>query len=234
MKQASLARMNILALETATEACSAALQIDDDVITRFEIAPRKHTQRLLPMINEIMAEAGCLPTQLDGIAFGRGPGAFTGVRIATGVVQGMALGLDIPVVPVSTLAAMAQGAYRLHQATRVISAIDARMNEVYWAGYAMNDEQMNCVIEEGIYSAEAAVFTNSGTGDLTTWLGVGSGWAEYHERLLARPELATINWSGDFYPDAQDVLTLAIRAFANNEAVTVDEVSPVYLRDKVV
>jgi tRNA threonylcarbamoyladenosine biosynthesis protein TsaB len=122
----------LLALDTATEACSVAVLHDGRVHSHYEVIPRLHAQRLLPMIKQIMAEAGAPLSAIDAIAFGRGPGAFTGVRIAIGVVQGLAFGLDRPVLPVSNLAVLAQGAYRLHGARQVAAAIDARMDEVYW------------------------------------------------------------------------------------------------------
>ena len=123
--------MKILALDTSTEACSAALLIDTEIHQRYEVAPREHGALILPMIETLLSEAGCAPTQLDALAFGRGPGAFVGVRIATGVAQGIAFAADLPVIPVSSLAAMAQSV----EHGNVYSAIDARMNEVYWGAY---------------------------------------------------------------------------------------------------
>ena len=116
--------MILLALETATEACSAALAIDGDICERFEVAPRGHSQLILPMVDELMAEADIAIEQVDAIAFGRGPGAFTGLRIAVGVTQGIAFGADLPVVPVSSLAGLAQGCV----SDSVLAAIDARMD----------------------------------------------------------------------------------------------------------
>ena len=131
--------MKILAIETATEACSAALYNDGEIICRYELAPRKHTQLILPMMDAILEEAGVTRSSLDAIAFGRGPGAFTGLRIAVGIAQGLALAVDKPVIPISTLGAMAQQV--LETTSNVINsaeaafipAIDARMGEVYWA-----------------------------------------------------------------------------------------------------
>ena len=102
--------MKLLALDTATEACSAAVWVDGAVLERYELAPRRHAALILPMIEAVLAEAGLSPPQLDAIAFGRGPGAFTGVRIAVGIVQGIAFAADLPVIPISTLAALALGA----------------------------------------------------------------------------------------------------------------------------
>ena len=132
--------MRILAIDTATEACSAALWNDGTLSAHFEICPREHTQRILPLVQEVLTESGTTLSELDALAFGRGPGSFTGVRIGIGIAQGLALGAELPMIGVSTLATMAQGAWRKTGATRVLAAIDARMGEVYWAEY-QRDEQ---------------------------------------------------------------------------------------------
>lgn len=121
--------MRILAIDTATEACSAALWNDGTLSAHFEICPREHTQRILPLVQEVLAESGTTLTELDALAFGRGPGSFTGVRIGIGIAQGLALGSELPMIGVSTLATMAQGAWRKTGATRVLAAIDARMGK---------------------------------------------------------------------------------------------------------
>ncbi len=125
----------ILAVDTATENCSVALMVGNDVISRCEYAPREHTTKILPMVDTVLAEGGLKLNQLDALAFGRGPGSFTGVRIGIGIAQGLAFGADLPMLGVSTLAAMAQGSYRLHQSEQVLAAIDARMGEIYWGQY---------------------------------------------------------------------------------------------------
>ncbi len=124
----------ILAVDTATENCSVALMVGDDVISRCEYAPREHTTKILPMVDTVLAEGGLKLGQLDALAFGRGPGSFTGVRIGIGIAQGLAFGADLPMLGISTLAAMAQGTYRVHQSEQVLSSIDARMGEIYWGG----------------------------------------------------------------------------------------------------
>ena len=128
--------MRILAIDTATEACSVALWNDGTIKAHFELCPREHTQRILPMVEEILAAGDLTLTDIDALAFGRGPGSFTGVRIGIGIAQGLALGANLPMIGVSTLATMAQGAWRKNGATRVLAAIDARMGEVYWADIA--------------------------------------------------------------------------------------------------
>ncbi|NOX76297.1 MAG: tRNA (adenosine(37)-N6)-threonylcarbamoyltransferase complex dimerization subunit type 1 TsaB [Gammaproteobacteria bacterium] len=214
----------VLALETATEGCSAALAIGDHIIERFEIAPRGHSERILPMIDELLAEAGLGVGQLDAIAFGRGPGAFTGVRIAVGVTQGIAFGADLPVVPVSTLAALAQGA----EADRVLAAIDARMGEVYWGAFQRNAEgiMLSCG-EESVLAPEQV----SAPDDAVGWLGVGSGWQVYGDKLAAR--VVVTGWVSDALPHAAAVARQGLAAFAAGQVVAAEAALPVYLRDQV-
>ena len=131
--------MRILAIDTATEACSVALWNDGTTFAHFEECPREHTQRILPLVKTILTEGNTALTDLDALAYGRGPGSFTGVRIGIGIAQGLALGADLPMIGVSTLATMAQGAWRMTGATRVLAAIDARMGEVYWAEYTRDE-----------------------------------------------------------------------------------------------
>ncbi|HKJ75724.1 MAG TPA: tRNA (adenosine(37)-N6)-threonylcarbamoyltransferase complex dimerization subunit type 1 TsaB, partial [Gammaproteobacteria bacterium] len=141
--------MRVLALDTATEACSVALWLDGSILERHEIAPRGHADRVLAMMEAVLAEAGVALRELDGLGFGRGPGAFTGVRIAAGVAQGAAFGADLPVVPVSTLATLARGVQAEGTAERVLAAIDARKGEVYWGAYGRGpDGGTVSVVEE--------------------------------------------------------------------------------------
>ena len=128
----------LLALDTSTDACSVALQHKGEVLEDFRVIPRQHTKQLLPMVEEILAQAGISPAQLDAIAFGRGPGSFAGLRIATGVAQGLAFATERPVLPISTLEAMALLMMQQGQ-SRVAASLDARMNEVYWACYEQRE-----------------------------------------------------------------------------------------------
>lgn len=221
--------MNWLALDTATEACSVALEVDGEVHARWVEAPREHGDRLLGMIDEVLADAGIARAALDVLVFGRGPGAFTGVRIATAAVQGIAYGLDRPVVPVSTLAALAQGAWRHHGAERVLAAIDARMGEVYWGAFALGgDRVMAPVQEEQIARPEAVAWPDGGG-----WHGAGTGW-ETHGAVLAGAAGARLAVNhGRALPDARDMLPLAHAAWQRGEAVSAAEAVPVYLRDRV-
>lgn len=217
--------MKLLAIETATDACSAALSIDGEIHERFEITPRGHTARLLPMIDELLAEAEVTIGQMDALAFGRGPGAFTGVRIAVGVAQGIAFAADLPVVPVSTLAALAQGA----TADRVLAALDARMDEVYWGAYRRNAAGSMELDGEECVSAPSEVPLPEGEG----WQGVGAGWMAYDEALSRQCAGQVESWDGSCFPHAHDVASLAVAGFLAGQAVNAEQALPVYLRDKV-
>jgi tRNA threonylcarbamoyladenosine biosynthesis protein TsaB len=195
------------------------------VLTHYEVIPRLHAQKLLPMIKDLLAEAGIGLSALDGIAFGRGPGAFTGVRIAIGVVQGLAFGLDRPVLPVSNLAVLAQRALREQGATQVAAAIDARMDEVYWGCYREVAGEMKLVGEEAVMPPELAALPSAATGD---WFGAGTGWG-----YAGRIAVSVVGQDATLLPHAQDLLTLGTFAWDRGEAIIADDAQPVYLRDKV-
>lgn len=220
--------MKILALDSATESCSVALLLDGAVRVRSQLAPREHAALLLPMVQELLTEAGVALSALDAIAFGRGPGSFTGVRIAAGVTQGLAFAADLPVLPVSTLAALAQGALREFAAQQVAAAIDARMGEVYWGLYRARDGVMLPEEEEGVF-APGSVLVPHGTG----YHGSGSGWASYGDTLMARCAGAVGACHGERFPQAEDILPLAVAAWHAGLAVDAAAAQPVYLRDKV-
>ncbi|MCP5351807.1 MAG: tRNA (adenosine(37)-N6)-threonylcarbamoyltransferase complex dimerization subunit type 1 TsaB [Chromatiales bacterium] len=218
--------MKLLAVDTSTEACSAALYIDGETLGRFRIAPRDHTRLILPMIEEVMAEAGVARGELDALALGRGPGSFTGVRIGTGVVQGLALALDLPVVPVSTLAAMAWGALRGAESTRVHAVIDARMGEVYYAAYERADRGVREVAAERVCAADSV------PEDVVDAIGVGTGWGAYRDALSTR--LARVaDVRAEFFPDARDIAELAAPIAAQGGGVAPELALPVYLRNQV-
>ena len=222
--------MNILAIETSTPACSVALQTGGgEVRERFEQAAQRHTEMLLPMIRALLADAQMGFNEVDVIAFARGPGAFTGLRVSASIVQALAMAADTPVVPVSTLAVMAQGAQRLHGVKRSAIAIDARMNEVYWACYAFDDDQtLHTVCEEQVCSPDQVALPPEGT-----WVGAGSGWLEYGESLKKHMGDKLAHVLELPYPRAQDVLLLASQAYGRGESVTPEQAVPVYLRDEV-
>lgn len=215
----------LLALDTATEACSVALLHQGQILSHYEVIPRLHAQRVLPMIQQLMAEAYLPLSALDAIAFGRGPGAFTGVRIAVGIVQGLAFALDRPVLPTSNLAAIAQRAGREYGAQQVAVAIDARMDEVYWGCYQAREGVMQLQGLEAVLPPEQVSLPRTAEGD---WLGAGTGWG-YAARIPVTPK----GLEAGLLPHAQDILALALPAWHRGEAVIPDEAQPVYLRDKV-
>lgn len=217
--------MILLALETATEACSAALAVDGDIRERFEVAPRGHSELILPMVDELMAEADISIERVDAVAFGRGPGAFTGLRIAVGVTQGIAFGADLPVVPVSTLAALAQGC----ESNRVLAAIDARMDEVYWGAYERNSAGLMVKYGKEAVLPPGQVPLPEGED----WFGVGTGWGSYSSILAEHCGDKLEGWNGESLPHAADVARLGIAGFNAGEAIRAELAIPVYLRDKV-
>lgn len=220
----------ILAVDTATENCSVALLVGDEVISHCEYAPREHTTKVLPMVDSVLAQAGLKLNQLDALAFGRGPGSFTGVRIGIGIAQGLAFGADLPMVGVSTLAAMAQGTYRQHQAEQVMAAIDARMNEIYWGQYRRQADGDWAVQGSELVIKPEMLITQLPASE-GPWLTAGTGWESYAEALAQLP-VETVSGSV-LYPDSADMVHLAKYAFARGEAVAAEEASPVYLRDTV-
>ena len=225
--------MKILAIDTATEACSAALHIDNVVTIKYEVVSRKHAKLILTMVDELLSESELSLTQLDALAFGRGPGAFTGVRIATGIIQGLAMSADLPVVPVSTLAALAQGV--ISESKQVACAIDARMGEVYWALYQANEgEIMQLVGTERVCLPDSVnIPATDPIAEMGSWLGVGSGWETYETKLRERMGNTLIGFRQGDYPSAEAVCTIAADAYQRGDTVDAAEALPVYLRDKV-
>lgn len=219
----------ILALDSSTDACSVALHLDGETIHLFELAAKSHTQRLLPMVDEILTQAQCTLQDLDAIAYGRGPGSFTGLRICMGVVQGLAFGANLPVLPISTLQAMARGYIEQHpqQNLPVLAALDARMDEIYWGLFsgqtlpqALAEEQ---VMKPGLIGEQAAV-----TSLQKQFIALGSGW-HYADLAAFAPETIIL----DAYPSAKDIATLAAAALQQNKQISILNAQPVYLRDTV-
>lgn len=216
--------MNLLAFETATEACSVAVWIDGEVRERFELAPRRHAELALPWADQLLAEAGIAKSQLDAIAVGRGPGAFTGVRLAIAIAQGIALALDRPVLPVSTLAALAMGA----RGERILAAIDARMGEVYCATFVRGSEGKSALGEEVVTKPDAVAIPG---GD--DWHGVGTGFAAGGNALQTRLRSRLASVDAAALPHAADVARLGALAFARGEAIAPERIEPAYLRNNV-
>ncbi|MCS3606462.1 tRNA (adenosine(37)-N6)-threonylcarbamoyltransferase complex dimerization subunit type 1 TsaB [Erwinia rhapontici] len=220
----------ILAIDTATEACSVALLNEDRLLAHFELCAREHTQRILPLVQQILQEGGVALKDLDALAFGRGPGSFTGVRIGIGIAQGLSLGANLPLIGVSTLKTMAQSAWRLHGASRVLAAIDARMGEVYWAEY-QRDEQGNWQGEE----TEAVLKPDAAAARMAAlsgqWACVGTGWQAWPQ--LAENSALALTLSDVTLPCAEDMLPLAQQALAAGLTVAPEHAEPTYLRNEV-
>jgi tRNA threonylcarbamoyladenosine biosynthesis protein TsaB len=220
--------MKLLAVETSTEACSAALFIDGEVAERYELAPKEHTKLILPMIDSLMAKAGLKPQQLDALAFSRGPGSFTGVRIAAAVIQGIALGADLPVVPVSTLAAIAQDFFDKNDHSVAFVAMDARMGEIFWGVYRRDAQGYAELIgDEAVTPADSVQFPD------LMGVGIGSGWGVYNRELMTRLAGHVSRYKADMLPRAGAIARLGARGFEQGLSVAVEQAMPVYLRDKV-
>lgn len=213
--------MRILALETSTESCSAALWHDGALIETGRLAGQAHSALILPMVRSLLAEAGTAMTGLDAIAFGAGPGSFTGVRIAVAVAQGLAFAHDTPVVPVTSLAALAQDC----GAPRVLACLDARMGELYLGAYARDGDGWSVLAAPCLVRPDALPAI---PGPLA---GTGSGFARHGAALGAAYALDAVD--GATYPQARAVAVLGAAAFAAGGAIPAEQAAPLYLRDKV-
>ncbi len=220
--------MKLLALETATEACSVALYVDGQVLERFELAPRRHAELTLPWAEQLLAEAGIARAQLDAIALGRGPGAFTGVRLAIAIAQGIALALDRPLLPVSTLQTLAMRAPA--EAIQALASIDARMGEVYAARCVRDAEGVMQVQDSEVVIAPDAVHLPD---DDSRWAGIGTGFAAADGLLAERLQSRLSSLDAQALPRAADVLKIAVPAFMRGEGIAPELVQPAYLRDNV-
>lgn len=222
--------MKILALDTATEACSVALGLDDHIIERYVELERGHAEQLLPMVDEILSEGGVSLAALDAIAFGRGPGAFTGVRLAASVAQGLAFGAGLGVAPVSDLAAVARRVIELQPGvSRILVVIDARMREVYWGHF----EGAPLVTPVGDEQVSASTQVEVPVGSDRSWAAAGRG-------MLVSPDLAERCRVGggtlhpDLLPRAREILLLARPAVSAGELLPPERALPVYVRNRVV
>lgn len=221
--------MNILAIETSGDVCSCALLAGDDIIDAMRATPRDHTRFMLPMIDRLLARGELCVAQLDAIAFGRGPGSFTGVRIATAITQGLAFARALPVVPISSLRVLAQGACRVHGVHRVLAAFDARMGEVYWGRFTvggdglMGDCDGECVCPPDRVPVPAGV----------DWSGAGAGWAVHSAALERRLGGCLSGVFPALRPQARDLLPLARVAMRRGHGTPASRALPSYVRDRV-
>ncbi|HYB65363.1 MAG TPA: tRNA (adenosine(37)-N6)-threonylcarbamoyltransferase complex dimerization subunit type 1 TsaB [Steroidobacteraceae bacterium] len=225
--------MKILALDTATENCSAALLVDGQLTARERLLERGHAENILAMIDEVLAEAGASLSGVTAIAFGRGPGSFTGVRLAASVTQGLAHGGGIPVVPVSDLAAVAQRVLGDDaSAQRVLVCNDARMREVYWGCFARSAEGLAAPVGDERVSDPGQVALPAGWALGSGLRGAGTGFAAYPQlrSAFSRP-LAGIS---EVHPRAAEIALLAVPEVIAGRLHSPEEALPVYLRDDVV
>ncbi|WP_342807488.1 tRNA (adenosine(37)-N6)-threonylcarbamoyltransferase complex dimerization subunit type 1 TsaB [Alteromonas sp. M12] len=218
--------MKILAIDTATEACSAAIFVDQKTDSIFEVCPQQHSQKLLPMVEQLLQRNNQTLSAIDYLVFGRGPGSFTGVRISTGIIQGLALGTEKPVVGISTLAAMAQQAIDESQAKLVAVAIDARMDEVYFALFRNENNLARLIEEEQVLGPESVL---EGLTEIPDVL-CGTGWTAYKafQQIVEQVGQPSI-----LFPSSSAMIPLAIDAIAQGNFSDAENIQPVYLRDKV-
>ena len=216
--------MKLLVLDTSTEWCSAALWLDGRIQARRVLAEQRHSSLLLPMVDDLLRESDLGLRQLDGIGYGAGPGSFTGLRIACAVTQGLAFGADLPVVGVSTLQAIAEQA----DAEQVLTVLDARMAEVYWAAYVRDGAGWRAVIAPQLALPESVAIPPG-----ADWVGAGNGFAALGAVLLPRLEAGLARIDATLMPDAAAMAPLAARAFARGEGQDAALAAPIYLRDKV-
>jgi tRNA threonylcarbamoyladenosine biosynthesis protein TsaB len=223
--------MKLIAIDSSSEACSVAILQGSEIIESWQLAPRQHTQKLLPMLDQLLAEASLSVGQCDAIAFARGPGSFTGLRVCISLVQGLAFGADIPVVPVSSLAALAQSAVDQQLGSpqsSVLAALDARMDQVYWAAYEQADGLVQALTEEKL-SAPELVSVDELVSE-NSFIGVGPGF-NYGQRLPCAQQCELIEQ--DLLPRASAVAKLGSAAFAAGCFCRADQATPIYLRDEI-
>lgn len=222
--------LKLLAIDTSTEACSAALMVQGQILERYQCIPRAHTQLILPMMQAVLDEAGLKLRDLNAIAFTRGPGSFTGIRVAASIVQASAFAADLPVVLVSSLQCLAQTAYRELQALQVFAAIDAHLQEVFSATYRFHPETG---LMQACSAEQLSLPQHCLANGLTNFVGVGSAWDQYHQVFETQFKNQLQQWFPQQYPKAIDAVVIAADAFQRGNVVTAGEALPTYLRETV-
>jgi tRNA threonylcarbamoyladenosine biosynthesis protein TsaB len=219
--------MKILAIDTSAEACSVALWCDGAVISRDVFAPNNHTEFALPLLNELREEAQLSLSELDGIAFGAGPGAFTGVRVAASVAHGIALACAVPLVPISSLAALALGGWRHTAITTQLATLDARRGEIYWGLYRIepSHETVHPIVMDTLQTPDTIVIAIT-----TPWCAVGRGWEVYSESLSSRLHPTRDASEKIMYPNAGDIAALAVAELRAGRGRDPQDALPQYLR----
>jgi tRNA threonylcarbamoyladenosine biosynthesis protein TsaB len=218
--------MKLLALDSSSVACSVAVQVGEKIIERHEEQPREHTRLLMPMIESAIKEAGVKMPDLDAIVLGNGPGSFIGMRIAASVAQGLAFAADLKIIPVSSMAAVAAQVFAEEQATEVVVAQDAHMNEVYLGVYRQENAAVVDVVPERLHTADLPLDLD--LDDAARRVAAGFGWQRYPALISANEKLVG-TWSSIWHPSAQFLLELAVKA----DRIRPQDLTPAYLRQKV-
>lgn len=218
----------ILAIDTSSMACSVALLREGKVDEEILHQAKHRAQFILEMLDMLLKRNNLNIAAIDVLAYAEGPGSFTGLRVGASVVQGLSFAHDKPVVGVSTLQMMAQGAYRLYHDSKVLVALDARMQEVYWGIYTLNTEKnlMEAVMPDSVSAPDKVILPKQ-----SGWLGVGNGWVEYKEPLRLRCKGILDKIQTDFLPLASDLLESASQAYFQGKVKKSHQVVPVYIRD---
>ncbi len=238
--------MNIIAIESSTEQCSVALDCGNQTRQLISDRPREHAERALPMIESLLAEAGIARNQLDLVVFGQGPGSFTGVRVACSVAQGLGYGLDIPVLPISSLAALAQATVDELSSTgdpqpgyRVIAAQDARLSEIYVGVYQFTatnlcqpaaDADVDLDIDKVMLPTD---FAGQFQADGQQWIAAGNAWQVYQQQLAVISAQSVSRQIDHCQPNGLALLKLAHNPVYQHRAVSAELAQPVYVRDQV-
>lgn len=231
----------ILAIDTSTDVCSVALCDAGEIRELTVVAAREHTQRILPMVESILIESSLTLADIDALAVANGPGSFTGLRIGLSVAQGLAYGVGKPLIPISTLEAMANAVVRhegVNQNQIIIPAIDARMNEIYWSAYQLDaNNSINCVENESV-STPMACYEFSHVSNKDNITCVGSGWRYYSEEYIEKhteERLVDNKLKPDitFHATAYDIASLALSSFVKGDTINPIEASPTYLRNEI-
>lgn len=218
----------ILAIDATTEACSVALYCDGNVDQIFELAPRRHTELILPMVQTILANSGTSMNQLDAIAVDQGPGSFTGVRITAGVAQGLAFAVEKPLIPISSLAAMAYAAHQELGTSSILATIDARMSEIYWGLYSCSVDSVKLQGEEKVDNI--AQIVNRVEHEC---VAVGTGIQTYLSDIETMPYIQVDLRESLLYPKAESIAMLASRTTESTDWITPEKIEPVYLRNNI-
>lgn len=216
---------NILAIDTSASACSVGVLFDDHITQLHQPAPMQQSKQILTIIDQLLLQQHLSFSHLNAIAFGCGPGSFTGLRIAASVTQAIALAHQLPVIKISSLAALAQAAFMDLGWKNMLVAVDARMQEVYWAAYEINQDGLAGLLGNEQVSAPMSIFPPF----LADWYGVGNGWDIYPQQMSYQP----VEVAADRVPEARAILTLAKIKWAQGDVVSAEQAIPVYLRDDV-